>query len=135
MHTHRAPWAIVITLFATAVAAGDSATFRGQSAKYSVQFQDPMADTESSIEVHEYVDNDVGYTRKVLTAPFKSECRASVNEIRCNRRGKSPLAGAVYKRTRDATPGCPGVVDDRFTCIAGCGGAAPRYISIKPYEC
>jgi hypothetical protein len=131
----RVALAIVLIFFATAVAAGDSATFRGQSAKYSVQFQDPMAETDSIIEVHEYVGDDFGYTRNVLTVPFKSECLASEREIRCNRKGKSPLAGAVYRRTRDATPVCPGVAEDRFTCIAGCTGSAPRYISISPYEC
>lgn len=135
MHAYQAALAVTILFLSSLVAAGDSATFRGQSAKYLVEFQDPMYETNSIIEVSKYVENDFAYNDRVLSVPFKSECRASLREIRCKPEGKSPLAGAVYKRTRDATPTCPGVVEDRFTCVAGCSQVAPRYISINPYEC
>jgi hypothetical protein len=135
MRVHHITLAVASSLFTAAVAAGDSAIFRGQSTKYLVEFQDPMDMANTTIEVSEYVESNFGYTKKVLSASFRSECLASANEIRCTKNGKSPLAGATYKRTLDGTPTCPGQVEYRFTCVVGCTAIAPRYIRIDRYEC
>ena len=135
MQFHHITLAVAVSLFTSVVAAGDSATFRGQSTKYMIEFQDPIDAKNATIEVSEYIENDFGYTKKVLSVSFKSECQASANEIRCTKNGKSPLAGVTYKRTLDGTPTCPGQVEYRFTCVVGCNPIAPRYIRIEPYEC
>ena len=115
--------------------AGDSATLRGHSSKYSVTFQDPLDAPDGDIEIAEYVDNELTYTKKLPSVTFSAECRATQREIRCSKAGTSPLAGAVYRLTHDATPQCPGIAEDRFTCVKGCKPTVPRYISINPYEC
>jgi hypothetical protein len=135
MQVHHIMFAVAAGLFTSAVAAGDSATFRGQSTKYSIEFQDPMDAPDTTIEVSEYVESDFGYTKKVLSASFKSECQASASAIRCAKNAKSPLAGVTYKRTLDGTPTCPGQVEYRFTCVVGCTPIAPKYIKIDRYEC
>jgi hypothetical protein len=127
--------ALIASMLASVASAGDSATFRGQSAKYWIEFQNPMDVPDTTIEVNEWVEADFGYTKKVSSIRFKSECQASDKEIRCAKKGKSPLAGAVYRRTLDSTPSCPGQVEYRFTCVKGCTTVAPRYIGIHPYEC
>lgn len=135
MKAHNITLAVVAVLFTAAAAAGESSMFRGQSDRYLVEFPDPMSSTNGTIEVSEYIEEDFGYTKKLLSIPFTSECQASVNEIRCTKDGRSPLAGAIYKRTLDGTPTCPGQVEYRFTCVAGCTPVSPRYIGINPDEC
>ena len=83
--------------------AGDAETWYGQSDKYSVEFQDPLHVPSTMMEIAEFNENNPAYTKKLPSVSFKAECRATHNRISCSARGKSPLAGAVYKRTRDAT--------------------------------
>lgn len=134
----KMPWvvlAVAASLFTSVAFAGGSATLRGLSDEYAVEFQDPLADPETVIGISEWVQDDLGYAKKLPPLPFKSECRATKNEIRCRKKGRSPLACAVYKRTLDGSPTCPGQAEYRFTCVAGCTPTVPRYISISPDEC
>ncbi len=135
MQIHRVVLAVAAGLFSFPCLAGDSATLRGFSDQYSVEFQDPLADPDAVIDIAEYVQDDFGYTKKLTSISFKAECKASKSEIRCQKNGKSPLAGSIYKRTLDGTPTCPGQAEYRFTCVAGCTSTVPRYLSISPWEC
>lgn len=123
----------VSTVFATH--AGDSATIRGQAGRFSVAFQDPV-DGPTVIEVRELDDATNSYSVSRAALPFAQECAATPTEIRCRKNGRTPLAGATYRRTLDGTPSCPGARSEpRFTCVSGCSNAAPKYLRIEPYEC
>ena len=135
MHLRSSILFAVIAACCPLAIAGQSDTWRGQSEKYAVEFPDPLEEPNSTIEIAEYDANELGFVKQLAPVAFKTECRATRNDIVCAANGKSPLAGATYKRTHDATPGCPGNAEDRFTCMQGCKAAVPRYISITPYEC
>jgi hypothetical protein len=49
----------------------------------------------------------------------------------CVKGGTSPLAGAVYRFTKEL-PDCGGY---RFVCKEGCRAGAPREMIQEPYEC
>jgi len=129
------PVALAFVAICASSFAGETRMYRGQSDSHAVEFLDPVDLPNSMMEVSRYVPEDLGYTKKIASIPFKSECRLNEKEIRCTKTGKSPLAGATYRRTRDGTPRCPGQAEDRFTCVSGCGPAAPRYITFSISEC
>jgi hypothetical protein len=135
MQTHWVVLTVAAVLFNSPCFAGESATFSGRSDKYSVEFLNPLETPDSTIEISEYVQDDFGYTKKLPPVSFNSECAASKKAIRCKKNGKSPLAGAIYKRTLDGSPHCPGQAEYRFTCVSGCTSVVPRYIEISPWEC
>jgi hypothetical protein len=119
----------------SSASAGETRMYKGQSDLYAIEFLDPVDFPNSMIEISAYVQDDLAYTKKLASVPFKSECRVSANEISCARSGRSPMAGATYRRTRDGTPRCPGQAEDRFTCVNGCGPIVPRYITFSISEC
>jgi len=131
------PCILLITALAAYMSAnaGEIPLYQGQSEKFAIQFPHPGDLPDSMIEVSAYVASDLAYTKKLASVRFNAECRLTSNEISCAKNGKSPLAGATYKRTHDGTPHCPGQAEDRFTCISGCTSATPRYIIASRSEC
>lgn len=130
----------VLVLASPAAHCGDSASIQGQSARYSVSFQDPIADRDSVIETMGWDENygpgGGGYGKHLSSIKFWSECKATKTKIECRGNGKTPLAGATFRLTYDGTATCEGAVSDaRFTCVKGCTKKVPRYLSINPYEC
>ena len=61
--------------------------------------------------------------------------------LECRAEGRSALAGASYKATRDTNPVCPNrngpaaARGIRYTCTRGCDAGAPPYLYWSPYEC
>lgn len=132
---YRRSLPLILILVSHLCLAGDVAMWRAQSGKYRVEFADPLTLPSAVMTIEEYSEDDLSYTKKLPSISFQSECRATTNVIVCSPKGKSPLAGATYRRTHDGTPSCPGNAEDRFTCVSGCKASVPRYISIDPYEC
>ena len=127
--------AVVLLVACASATAGEIPLYRGQSNKYAIEFPHPTDLPNSMIEISAYVEGDLAYTKTLTPVPFRPECRLTTNELSCSKNGKSPLAGATYKRTRDGTPQCPGQAEDRFTCVSGCSSAVPRYITFSQSEC
>lgn len=115
--------------------AGDVATIRGQSDRFSVTFPHPLELQASKIEIREWDDQELDYRNVRPSVRFWRECKMTKTSLQCDPNGKSPLAGARYKLTLDGTPSCPGQAEPRFTCVSGCRSTVPRYLSINPWEC
>ncbi|MGB7815742.1 MAG: hypothetical protein WBL28_05260 [Methylotenera sp.] len=106
----------------------------GQSGEYQVRF----GGEEDSMRVYRMTVDDLSYEKLVLTTKFEKECSMFKNGLgfTCSKAGSTPLAGATYRVTNDATPRCPGLLKEkRYTCVHGCKVSTPKYLSINPYEC
>ncbi len=76
----------------------------------------------------------------VLHFPFEEECFfTKKGGFTCKRDGRTPLAGATYKKTMNGYDRCDETGKQRteqYECIAGCNKpSVPRILSVSPYEC
>lgn len=91
---------------------------------------------ESRITVERINSEGSGYSEGIENVPFSTQCYSTKSTIICHMNSKTPLSGATYRLTLDATPVCPGSkVEYRYTCVKGCKKDTPRYLKIQPYEC
>jgi hypothetical protein len=70
---------------------------------------------------------------------FDEECRSLKTGFACKTKGRTPLAGATYRLTKDRIDECDGsgrTKAYRYTCVRGCNGlVVPKYLEMYSYEC
>lgn len=127
---------MAIALIPHSLFAALEGSIEGQSPEYKVIITDDKNFSAAQLIITRANPNEDSYDQPVSSTSFKHECVGSRTEIRCSKTGKTILAGVIYRRTADETPGCFGeMAAYRYTCVQGCSKHVPRYLRINFYEC
>ena len=82
-------------------------------------------------------DTEFGTVKEV---PFELECKLNNDGFKCRKDGKSPLAGATYKRIWFGRSGnaCDedGTLGQKYICVVGCSPlTVPEYLNGSDGSC
>ena len=92
--------------------------------KVSIDIGDDGCDADTKTMIHFSVKGKNGKFGKEVGVPFLSECSPTKDGFKCRPNGKTPLAGATYKRIEfgRSNSGCrnEGDLGSKYICIRGC---------------